>query len=90
MARNTDQNAYWYVGMPRTSTAYQRLTQDAKEKGVSVPKLIAMRIDDFYKYGVHSVSSPVVEEPPVQPAMVEQEQELCQEEINALSFLESF
>lgn len=92
MARNTDQNAYWYVGIPRESATYQRLMQDAKEKGVSIPKLIAMRIDDFYKYGAHSVNVPT----PVEPAPVLPPQEQTtggppnQEELNALAALENW
>lgn len=90
MARNTDQNAYWYVGIPRESATYQRLAQDAREKGVSIPKLIAMRIDDFYKYGVHSVNvPPAVELPPV-PLPEEQKSDLNQEELNALAALDNW
>ena len=89
MARNTDQNAYWYVGIPRESATYQRLVQDAREKGVSIPKLIAMRIDDFYKYGVHSVNSPVVKPPPL-PLPEEQKSDLNQEELNALAALDNW
>lgn len=55
MARNTDRNAYWTVGIPRHSATYQRLVADAKDKGVTVSALIAMRIDDFYKYGAQTV-----------------------------------
>lgn len=91
MARNTDQNAYWYVGIPRESATYQRLVQDAREKGVSVPKLIAMRIDDFYKYGVHSVNVPPVEPAPILPPQEQSTGDLPnQEELNALSALENW
>lgn len=91
MARNTDQNAYWYVGIPRKSATYQRLAQDASEKGVSIPKLIAMRIDDFYKYGPHSVNLPAVEAPSEPPVVAEEQTtELCQEELNALAALENW
>ena len=87
MARNTDQNAYWYVGIPRDTITYRQLVQDSKDKGVSIPKLIAMRIDDFYKYGVHSVNAPM-ELPPI-PLDTEQKSDLSQEELNALAFLDN-
>lgn len=104
MARNTDKNAYWYVGIPKHSLTYQRLVADANDKGVSVPTLIAMRIDDFYKYGIASMQgvpasmegepdllhivSPVSDNDEEEQSAGEAMQE--QEEANALAALEAW
>jgi hypothetical protein len=94
MARNTDKNAYWYVGIPRHSPTYQRLLADAKDKGVSVPTLIAMRIDDIYK-GIAGVASEeslseMTASEEVEEVPPSAETKSDQEEANALAALEAW
>ena len=49
MARDTERNVYIYVGIPRDSETYQELLRDLKETGLTPPKLLAVRIADFYR-----------------------------------------
>ena len=98
MARNTDKNAYWYVGIPRHSATYQRLLTDAKNKGISVPALIAVRIDDFYTGLAHPALAPVSTETrqgqSVAAATEGEEEavpeEVKQEEMNAFAALDAW
>jgi len=49
MARDRTRNAYFTVGIPFDSETYQALKADAKEAGISIPQLLAVRIADWYK-----------------------------------------
>ncbi len=49
MARDRTKNAYFTVGIPIDSETYQALKADAKETGVSIPQLCAVRIVDWYR-----------------------------------------
>lgn len=93
MARNTDVNAYFYVGIPRNSTTYHRLLADAKRKGISVPALIAVRIDDFYEYGSHPLTPVAAQtELDVAPSAINAPatDEVNQEELNAAAALDAW
>lgn len=57
MARDTDRYVYLYVGIPRDSETYQKLLADADETGLSVPKVLAVRIADFYRQLLTSASA---------------------------------
>ena len=49
MARNTDNKAFYYVGIARDSETYQMLLKDAREYSISVGKLLVLRAGDYYK-----------------------------------------
>jgi hypothetical protein len=49
MARDPDRNAYYTIGLPKNSAAYQRLLQDAAESNITIPSLIALRVADWYR-----------------------------------------
>jgi hypothetical protein len=49
MARDRTKNAYFTVGIPIDSETYQALKADAKETGISIPQLCAVRITDWYR-----------------------------------------
>lgn len=94
MARNKDRNAYYTVGIPRDSQTFLKLQQDARDSGITVAKLIALRVSDWY-----NKSSPNLAYMPV-PAASSTEDDiqdmLSDEELdednlmmeNALAFLE--
>lgn len=49
MARNTENKAFFYVGIPRDSQTYQALSQESRESGISIAKLLLLRAGDYYK-----------------------------------------
>lgn len=53
MARNPERNIYLTVGIPRASETYRKLQTDARESGVSLSKLIVLRLMDWYKINLH-------------------------------------
>jgi hypothetical protein len=58
MARDTERYVYLYVGIPRDSETYQKLLDDVEETGVAAPKLLAVRIADFYRQMTTTIARP--------------------------------
>ena len=73
MARDTKRNAYYYVGIPRSSQTYQKLLQEAQETGISIPQLIGLRVSDWYKgNGAHVERSSTPAQTEVKDEIVEE------------------
>jgi len=49
MARNTERDAIYTIGIPRNSDTFRQLQADSEETGVSMAKLIGLRVSDWYK-----------------------------------------
>ena len=48
MAKDTDKNIYYTVGIPKNSDLLRLLQQDAQTIGMQVPKLLVLRAHDYY------------------------------------------
>ena len=80
MARDRKKNAYFVVGIPYESVVYQALVDESKNTGVSISKLIAVKLYEQYA-GQSSFR--------VSPGRNDSDSKLDEAEANALAFLES-
>ena len=65
MARDRKRNAYFTIGIPKSSDTYKVLQADAKETGLPMARLLGVRIADWY--GIASRGM-VLPSPATQPA----------------------
>ncbi len=84
MARDTQKYAYFYVGIPRDSETLQKLLQDVEETGETVPRLLAVRIADFYRQTFTVVSTRTVQ-PPALNITEDPEEETTQLDLAAIN-----
>jgi hypothetical protein len=94
MARDTENKAFYSVGIPKDSETYQQLLYDARESGISVAKLIALRTAYSYKMEkmltgmsqrVTVPTNEQVEEPAEEP-----EEDFSQADLNADAALDAW
>jgi hypothetical protein len=92
MARDTENKAFYSVGIPKDSQTYQKLLQDARESGISVAKLIALRVADWYKMGGQVMVMPQMVSPSGEPVIEEPEPEedFSQADLNADAALDAW
>lgn len=58
-ASDKENHVYYNVGIPFNSHVYQKLLRDAQETGMDIPKLLVLRLGDYYHKRRTPVSKPV-------------------------------
>ena len=81
MARDREKNVYIVVGLPKDSLVHRALLAEASNTGVSLGKLIPVKLYEYYTGQTNSHIVPI--------AAAEEKKPTTEAELNALAFLEN-